>query len=73
MGDPFELVHQALIAQLVAHVDDPAAGGAFAFELHLDQKTAVAVLVLGQAIEDVIEILFSEQRNKLFNQVLLLF
>lgn len=73
VGDPFKFMNQALLSQLVTHVDDPPAGSTSALDLHLDQKTAVAVFTLSQVVEDVIEIFFSEQRNELFDQVLLLF
>ncbi len=73
MSDAVELMHQALILQLIAHVDDPAAGGALALELHLDQKTAVAVFLLGHAVEDLLEIFLPQQGDELFNQMLLVF
>ena len=73
VSDAVELMHQALILQLIAHVDDPAAGGALALELHLDQKTAVAVFLLSHAVEDLLEIFLPQQGDELFNQMLLVF
>ena len=73
VSDAVKLMHQALILQLIAHVDDPAAGGALALELHLDQKTAVAVFLLSHAVEDLLEIFLPQQGDELFNQMLLVF
>ncbi|MNZ95894.1 hypothetical protein D3C78_1150650 [compost metagenome] len=69
VGDPLELVYHTEFAQLIAHVDHPPAGGALALDLHLEQETAVGVFVLGQAGEELIEVLFSEQGDELFYQV----
>ncbi len=66
---PVELVDMAEGTELVAHVDHAAAGGTLALELHLQQETTVGILVLGQAVEDVVEVLFPKQGDELFYQV----
>ena len=73
VGHPFKLVHLTEGPQLVAHVDHAPTGGALALELHLQQEAAVGILVLGQAVEDLVEVLFPEQGDQLFYQVEWLF
>lgn len=69
VGHPVELMHLTEGAQLVAHVDDAPTGGALAFEFHLQQEPAVRIFVLGQTVEDFVEVLFPEQGDKLFYQM----
>ena len=73
VGDTLKLVYLTEGPQFVAHVDHAPAGSALALELHLQQETAVGILVLGQAVEDLVEVLFPEQGDQLFYQVEWLF